>query len=76
MKLLALELVSGKKLNIFNAASTLVSISMESAINALQKWTYDLMLSVNINQVRYHPQYFYELFYALAVMQSLMELLP
>lgn len=61
MKVLALELVSGKKLNIFNVASTLVSISMESAINALQKWTYDLMLCVNINQVRYHPQYLSEI---------------
>ncbi len=55
------ELLSGRQLNVFNATSTLMLMGMENAINSLQKWTYDLMLSARINKVRYHAQYADEL---------------
>ena len=57
MAILSKELLCGRQLNVFNATSTLIVMGMENAINALQKWTYDLMLSASINQVRYHAEY-------------------
>lgn len=58
---LSRELLCGRQLNIFNVTSTLLLMGMENAINMLQKWTYDLMLSASINEVRYHAQYAVEL---------------
>jgi DNA polymerase-3 subunit delta' len=57
MAILSKELLRGRQLNVFNATSTLMALGMENAINALQKWAYDLMLSASIDQVRYHVEY-------------------
>ncbi len=45
------------KLDVFSLATSCVTLGMETAINVLQKWIYDLFAYRLTGQVRYHPRY-------------------
>jgi DNA polymerase III subunit delta' len=49
--------LQGKKLDPFHAASVAVSQGMEVAIDALQKWVYDLLSCHLTNEIRYHNKH-------------------
>lgn len=49
--------LQGRKLDPFHAASVAVSQGMEVAIDALQKWVYDLLSCHLTNEIRYHNQH-------------------
>ncbi len=49
--------LQGKKLDPFHAASVAVSQGMEVAIDALQKWAYDLLSCHLTNEIRYHNKH-------------------
>lgn len=50
------QLGMGARLDPFNCAALLTKMSMEDALNALQKWTSDILLHCNGLQTRYHKQ--------------------
>ncbi|BCM25066.1 DNA polymerase III subunit delta' [Methyloradius palustris] len=47
-------LAKGEKTDAFALATTCVSLGMETAVVAIQKWTYDLLSCKLTDQVRYH----------------------
>jgi DNA polymerase-3 subunit delta' len=47
-------LAKGEKADAFALATSFVSLGMETAVIALQKWTYDLLSCKLTDQVRYH----------------------
>lgn len=49
--------LQGKKLDPFHAASVAVIQGMEVAIDALQKWAYDLLSCHLTNEIRYHNKH-------------------
>lgn len=49
--------LQGRKLDPFHAASVAVSQGMEVAIDALQKWVYDLLSCHLTNEIRYHNKH-------------------
>lgn len=48
------QLLSGAKTDIFQTAGSCLELGMENAINTLQKWCYDLLLSKMAQKTRYH----------------------
>ena len=48
------QLLGGAKVDIFQTASACLELGMENAINTLQKWCYDLLLSKMTQKTRYH----------------------
>lgn len=48
------HLLAGSKTDVFEAAAACLELGMENAINTLQKWCYDLMLSKITKSTRYH----------------------
>lgn len=51
------QLTTGSKLDTFQVASACLALGMESALNALQKWSYDVFLCRMTGSVRYHPEH-------------------
>ena len=47
-------LSSGPKSDVFHLSTACLALGMENAINALQKWSYDLLLCHFTQKVRYH----------------------
>ncbi|HSH96688.1 MAG: DNA polymerase III subunit delta' [Methylophilaceae bacterium] len=50
-------LAKGEKTDAFALATTCVSLGMETAVVAIQKWTYDLLSCKLTDQVRYHDSH-------------------
>jgi DNA polymerase III subunit delta' len=50
-------LLQGAQLDVFELAPKYVSLGMESALNLMQKWIYDVMLCKFAGAVRYHSRY-------------------
>lgn len=48
------QLLGGAKTDIFQAAGACLELGMENAINTLQKWCYDLLLTKMTQKTRYH----------------------
>jgi DNA polymerase-3 subunit delta' len=48
------HLLAGAKTDVFQTAGACLELGMENAINTLQKWCYDLMLSKTTKSTRYH----------------------
>jgi DNA polymerase-3 subunit delta' len=48
------QLLNGAKVDIFQTASACLELGMENAINTLQKWCYDLLLSKMTQKTHYH----------------------
>ena len=51
------QLAMGAQLDAFSLAPLLLTNGMEKALTILQKWVYDILLSANALQLRYHLPY-------------------
>ena len=50
------HLLNGMKTDIYQTASICLELGMENAVNTLQKWCYDLLLSKMTGKARYHRE--------------------